>query len=135
MYHAQSRFGLRRIPHVDSGQPGAPWLDFAGFNVQLSRDPGFRLLQLIDDVRIARPRELAASHNRSGSCNVLSDYDARSAVRTNEAFAAESGGGRNTRQDALRSTIRLLPRITLTPAPANDERRGPPRRSHVARAK
>src|SRR6266850_214770 len=36
VYHAQSRFGLRWIPHADSGQPCAAGLELAGFRVQLS---------------------------------------------------------------------------------------------------
>jgi len=36
VYHAQSRFGFRWIPHADSGQPCATGLELAGFRVQLS---------------------------------------------------------------------------------------------------
>ena len=36
VYHAQSRFGFRWIPHADSGQSCAAGLELAGFRVQLS---------------------------------------------------------------------------------------------------
>ena len=35
VYHAQSRFGFRWIPHADSRQPCAAGLELAGFRVQL----------------------------------------------------------------------------------------------------
>jgi hypothetical protein len=36
VYHAQSRFNLRCVPHADSGQPRGAGLEPAGFRVRLS---------------------------------------------------------------------------------------------------
>jgi hypothetical protein len=37
VYHAQSRFSLRRVPHADSGQPRAAGFELAGFRDRVRR--------------------------------------------------------------------------------------------------
>jgi hypothetical protein len=42
VYHGQSRFGLRWVPHADSGKPRAAGFELAGFDDRVRRLPGRR---------------------------------------------------------------------------------------------
>ena len=78
VYHAQSRFGFRWIPHADSGQPCATGLELAGFRVQLSRQ--FRKFSRLATATDRRRTRLRIPANVPLSCTSLCISAARAIV-------------------------------------------------------
>ena len=69
-------------------------------------------------LRLSTPIEVAASTFARGVSNVLSDYDARSAVRTNGAFAPKVGWSEHTpRRDAIYHSIASKDNANARPRP------------------
>jgi hypothetical protein len=79
VYHAQSRFGLRWVPHADSGQPRAAGFELAGFRDRVrrllagSRTSRFcpcmtaREPNKVEDGNVREPAALILAYSRSAN--------------------------------------------------------------------